>query len=175
MDDPSFYGLPGLAARQREGGAGCGRPAGDGGDAQLRPDAENLARGRRSCARCCRARQPIHTKTCLYTLTPDRDFIIDRKAIRMWRWPWAPPCVQVASVIGRLLVIVRRGEHRHGPVFRRRPYDPARREPGGELSGCRGFVVMTARKGWLTHLAVQSRFRLRRLPPRQLFKEKQRS
>ncbi|MGI8737725.1 MAG: N-methyl-L-tryptophan oxidase [Candidatus Eremiobacter antarcticus] len=79
MDDPSFYGMPvfGEAGPKVAQDAG-GKPVEP--DARsFDPDIENLKRVTDFLER----RMPsalgpvIYTKTCLYTLTPDRDFLID--------------------------------------------------------------------------------------------------
>jgi len=107
MDDPSFYGFPafGEAAVKVAQDAG-GKPV----DPDLRdfePDPENLARVRGFLERYLpSALGPIrYTKTCLYTLTPDRDFVIDR----IPGHPMAAVAIgaghafKFASVIGRVL------------------------------------------------------------------------
>jgi sarcosine oxidase len=80
MDDPSFYGFPvfgeaGVKVAQDAGG----KPV-DPNKRTFEPDEENF---QRVCSFLDRylpsARGPvIYTKTCLYTLPPDRDFIIDK-------------------------------------------------------------------------------------------------
>ena len=86
---------------------------------------------------------PIYTKTCLYTLTPDRDFVVDRL-------PDAPNVLvalgaahgfKYASVLGRVLAelaidgddAVRRGDR----ALPDRPADPPRANAGHELHGVR--------------------------------------
>jgi sarcosine oxidase len=71
------------------------------------PDAEALER----CRAFLRRHLPdvlggeSHTKTCLYTLTPDRDFVIDRvaQAPRVWVAIGAGHAFKFASVLGRCL------------------------------------------------------------------------
>lgn len=107
MDDPSFYGFPiyGEAAVKVAQDVG-GRPV----TVETRsfdPDAENLARVQAFMRKLLPgALGPIlYTKTCLYTLTPDRDFIIDRVpdhpdvALAVG----AGHAFKYASVIGKLL------------------------------------------------------------------------
>ena len=80
MDEPSFYGFPvfGEEATKiaQDVGGRVVSPAGRGFD----PDPENLARVTAFAERFMpEALGPVlYTKTCLYTLTPDRDFVIDR-------------------------------------------------------------------------------------------------
>lgn len=79
MDDPSFYGFPvfGEAGPKVAQDAG-GKPI-DPDTRTFEPDVENFARVERFLRRYLpSALGPvIYTKTCLYTLTPDRDFVID--------------------------------------------------------------------------------------------------
>jgi sarcosine oxidase len=107
MDDPCYYGFPvfGERAVKIAQDAG-GRPV----TAETRsfdPDPENSARVEAWARRYLpRALGPVHlARTCLYTLTPDRDFVIDSV-------PGHPDiCVAIgaghafkfASVIGRIL------------------------------------------------------------------------
>ena len=81
MDDPSFYGFPTYGEAGPKAAQDCGGQAVD-------PDRAHL-RARRARLRAASARSwrrhlpgalgpPIYTKTCLYTLTPDRDFVVDR-------------------------------------------------------------------------------------------------
>jgi sarcosine oxidase len=79
MDDPSFYGFPvfGEAGPKVAQDAG-GLPV-DPDTRSFEPDAENFARVEQFLQRYLPAAlgPVIYTKTCLYTLTPDRDFVID--------------------------------------------------------------------------------------------------
>ncbi len=107
MDDPCYYGFPvfGEAATKIAQDAG-GRPTTADGRS-FEPDPENFARVHAWAERHLpRALGPVlYTKTCLYTLTPDRDFVIDRVpghddivvAIG------AGHAFKFASVIGRIL------------------------------------------------------------------------
>jgi len=79
MDDPSFYGVPtygepGPKAAQDVGGR---ETTADGRDFEL--DSLALARLTAFLDRHLpgMSRRPLLTKTCLYTLTPDRDFVVD--------------------------------------------------------------------------------------------------
>jgi monomeric sarcosine oxidase len=107
MDDPSYYGFPtfgepGPKVAQDAGG----RPV----TAESRtfePDAQAVRRVREFLARYLPdALGPeIYTKTCLYTLTPDRDFVIDRVPghDNVWITIGAGHAFKFASVIGRIL------------------------------------------------------------------------
>jgi sarcosine oxidase len=108
MDDPSFYGFPvyGEAGPKVAQDAG-GQPI-DLATRTFEPDPEITTRVRRFVEAHLPAAgtKEIYTKTCLYTLTPERDFVIDRV-------PDAPGVLvglgaahgfKYASVIGRILV-----------------------------------------------------------------------
>jgi sarcosine oxidase len=107
MDDPSFYGFPtfGEAGPKAAQDAG-GKPV-DPDTRTFEPDPENSGRLRAFLERYLPAAlgPEIYTKTCLYTLTPDRDFVIDRvpgtthAAIAIG----AGHAFKFASVLGRIL------------------------------------------------------------------------
>jgi sarcosine oxidase len=107
MDDPCFYGFPTYGEAGPKAAQDCGGEAVD-------PETRTFDRDEAAFARLGAFLQahlpgavgpPILTRTCLYTLTPDRDFVVDRL-------PEAPG-VQVAlgaahgfkfaSVLGRIL------------------------------------------------------------------------
>jgi sarcosine oxidase len=108
MDEPSFYGFP------TYGEAGP-KAAQDVGGQPVDPDTRTFDRDEAAFARLRTFLEthlpdavgpPILTRTCLYTLTPDRDFVVDRL-------PDAPGVVvglgaahgfKYASVLGRVLV-----------------------------------------------------------------------
>jgi sarcosine oxidase len=79
MDDPSFYGFPVFGEAGPKVAQDAGGKAVDPDTRNFEPDAENFARVERFLQRYLpSALGPvIYTKTCLYTLTPDRDFVID--------------------------------------------------------------------------------------------------
>ena len=135
MDEPCFYGFPTYGEAGPKAAQDCGGLPVDAG----RPDVR-ARRGRlRAASSAFMASHlpgalgpPIYTKTCLYTLTPDRDFVVDRL-------PEAPGVIvalgaahgfKFASVLGRIMaeLLRRRGD----PVGRRarpipdRSADPAR-------------------------------------------------
>jgi sarcosine oxidase len=107
MDEPSFYGFPTYGEAGPKAAQDCGGQAVD-------PDQRTFERDEAAFARVeaflaehlpDALGQPIYTKTCLYTLTPDRDFVVDRL-------PDQPGVVvglgaahgfKFASVIGRIL------------------------------------------------------------------------
>jgi len=108
MDEPSFYGIP------TYGEAGP-KAAQDAGGQPTTPETRTFERDEAMYGRVRRfvetylpeaAGPELLTKTCLYTLTPDRDFVVDRV-------PDAPGVVlglgaghgfKYASVLGRVLV-----------------------------------------------------------------------
>lgn len=108
MDDPSFYGIP------TYGEAGP-KAAQDAGGQPTTPETRTFARDEAMYERVRRfvetylpaaAGPELLTKTCLYTLTPDRDFVMDRV-------PDAPGVIvglgaghgfKFASLLGRSLV-----------------------------------------------------------------------
>jgi sarcosine oxidase len=82
MDDPSFYGFPTYA----EGGHGarvkaaqdCGGAPTTPATRSFEPDEPALQRLRSFVTSLLPGvGGPVHTVTCLYTLTPDRDFVVD--------------------------------------------------------------------------------------------------
>ena len=108
MDEPSFYGIP------THGEAGP-KAAQDAGGQPTTPDTRTFERDDAMYDRVRRfvethlpdaAGPELLTRTCLYTLTPDRDFVVDQV-------PGAPGVVvglgaghgfKFASVLGRVLV-----------------------------------------------------------------------
>jgi sarcosine oxidase len=107
MDDPSFYGFP------TYGEAGP-KAAEDVGGEEVTPATRTFERNEVGFARLTDflARHlpghlgpEIYTKTCLYTLTPDRDFVIDRlpDQPRVVVALGAAHAFKFASVIGRIL------------------------------------------------------------------------
>jgi sarcosine oxidase len=107
MDEPCFYGFPTYGEAGPKAAQDCGGDVVD-------PDGRTFDRDEAAFARveAFLARHlpgalgpPIYTKTCLYTLTPDRDFVVDRL-------PERPGVVvalgaahgfKFASVLGRIL------------------------------------------------------------------------
>ena len=107
MDDPCFYGFPTYGEAGPKTAQDCGGEPVD-------PDGRTFERDEAAFERVAAfmadhlpgaVGPPIYTKTCLYTLTPDRDFVVDRL-------PEAPGVVvalgaahgfKFASVLGRIL------------------------------------------------------------------------
>jgi monomeric sarcosine oxidase len=107
MDEPSFYGFPTYGEAGPKAAQDCGGQPVD-------PDRRTFDRDEGAFSRLetfLSANLPgalgpsIYTKTCLYTLTPDRDFVVDRL-------PEAPAVLvalgaghgfKYASVLGRIL------------------------------------------------------------------------
>jgi sarcosine oxidase len=80
MDDPSFYGFPTYGEAGPKAAQDCGGSPVD-------PDRRTFERDEAAFDRVERFLRrhlpgavgpPIQTKTCLYTLTPERDFVLDR-------------------------------------------------------------------------------------------------
>lgn len=108
MDDPSFYGFPTYGEAGPKFAQDCGGEV-------TTPETRTFARDEAAYGRVraflerhlpAAVGPDLYTKTCLYTLTPDRDFVIDRL-------PEAPGVVvglgaahgfKFASVLGRILV-----------------------------------------------------------------------
>jgi sarcosine oxidase len=107
MDDPCYYGFPvfGEAATKIAQDAG-GKPV-TADTRTFEPDPANLDGVTRWAERYLpSALGPLlYTKTCLYTLTPDRDFVIDRIPghDRVTVAIGAGHAFKFASVIGRIL------------------------------------------------------------------------
>ena len=79
MDDPSFYGFPLFGEPAVKVTQDAGGKTVDADTRTFEPDLEIVARTRAFLAEHLpTALGPEHlVKTCLYTLTPDRDFVID--------------------------------------------------------------------------------------------------
>lgn len=79
MDDPSFYGFPVFGAPGVKIAQDCGGRPVDPDRRRFEPDHEILDRTNAFAARMFgdRLGAPSTTTTCLYTLTPDRDFVVD--------------------------------------------------------------------------------------------------
>ena len=107
MDEPCFYGFPTYGEAGPKAAQDCGgqpvRPA----DRTFERDEAAFANVERFMASYLAGAlgPPIYTKTCLYTLTPDRDFVVDRV-------PEAPGIIvalgaahgfKFASVLGRIM------------------------------------------------------------------------
>jgi sarcosine oxidase len=80
MDDPSFYGFPVFGERGVKVAQDAGGKPVDPATRTFEPDPENFARVRAFLQRYLPSAlgEVIYTKTCLYTLPPDRDFVLDR-------------------------------------------------------------------------------------------------
>jgi sarcosine oxidase len=79
MDDPSFYGFPAFGEAGPKVAQDAGGKPVDPDMRSFEPDVENLERVQQFLRRYLPSvlGPVIYTKTCLYTLTPDRDFVID--------------------------------------------------------------------------------------------------
>ena len=138
LDQPSFYGFPAHAGRGPKVGQDVGGRDDHGDDADVRPG-HRLPRPGRNVPRPPPARRlgrRASTKTCLYTLTPDRDFVIDRV-------PDHPGIVvalgaahgyKFAALFGRLLADLALDPARQAAGLRARPL---RLRPAGACSRAR--------------------------------------
>ena len=108
MDEPSFYGFPTYGEAGPKAAQDCGGQPTTASTRTFDRDEAAHARVRAFMERHLPGAvgPDIYTKTCLYTLTPDRDFVVDRL-------PEAPGVVvglgaahgfKYASVLGRILV-----------------------------------------------------------------------
>jgi sarcosine oxidase len=77
MDDPSFYGFPTYGEATVKAAQDCGGPVVTADDRSFEPDAERGKLLADFMAQTFPASGPAtRSKTCLYTLTPDRDFVL---------------------------------------------------------------------------------------------------
>ncbi len=157
MDDPSFYGFPTYGEAGPKIAQDCGGEPTD-------PDARTFERDEAAYARTrafLESHLPsavgpdIYTKTCLYTLTPDRDFVVDRL-------PDAPGVTvllgaahgfKFASVLGRIAAeLSLDGETPSAGRARGLPHRPshpprggARRRPGWSRRAVRAIPCAVSR------------------------------
>ena len=107
MDDPSYYGFPVFGEKGPKAARDAGGRQVTAESRTFEPDPEATRQLRAFLARFLpTALGPeIYTKTCLYTLTPDRDFVIDRLPghDNVWIAIGAGHAFKFASVIGRIL------------------------------------------------------------------------
>ncbi len=93
MDEPSYYGFPTYGEPTVKAAQDCGGPTVTGDDRSFAVDEamrERLSEFMRRAIPGSGA--PVRSKRCLYTLTPDRDFVIDRLP--------GHPCVTVGLAAG---------------------------------------------------------------------------
>ncbi len=77
MDDPSFYGFPAYGEPTVKAAQDCGGPPVTGDDRSFDPDPARERLLADFMARTFPRSGPVQrSKTCLYTLTPDRDFVL---------------------------------------------------------------------------------------------------
>jgi sarcosine oxidase len=107
MDDPCFYGFPVFGEAGPKVGQDAGGKEVTADTRTFDPDAAALQRVRDFLARYIPdALGPIiYTKTCLYTLTPDRDFVIDRVPGQSGAWIaiGGGHGFKFASLVGKIL------------------------------------------------------------------------
>ena len=79
MDEPSYYGFPSYGEATVKAAQDCGGPTVAGDDRSFDVDVGMRARLSEFMRRTIPGSgSPVRSKRCLYTLTPDRDFVIDR-------------------------------------------------------------------------------------------------
>ncbi len=141
MDEPSFYGFPSFGRPGVKISQDCGGGEVTAGTRRFEPDAAILARTDDFARRFFGGRlgAALHTTTCLYTLTPDRDFVIDRVPGHppRARGPGRRAWLQVRSVVRA--DAGRAGGGRAGPrrpgAVRLRPPHPPPADRGDALAG----------------------------------------
>jgi sarcosine oxidase len=121
MDDPSFYGFPYLDEAGLKVGQDVGGREVTARSRTFEPDADALERARAFVERVIPggAGEVRSIKTCLYTLTPDRDFVIDASRSEGGEGCFvaigAGHAFKFASAIGRTLAdLALRGAAREG-------------------------------------------------------------
>ena len=79
MDEPSYYGFPTYGEETIKAAQDCGGPTVTGDDRSgVLNDVMRERLSRFMCQVVPGCGPPIRSKRCLYTLTPDRDFVVDR-------------------------------------------------------------------------------------------------
>jgi sarcosine oxidase len=109
MDEPSFYGFPTWSLGGPKIGQDVGGKAVTPATRTFERDPDAWARTMAFLGRhlpAMAAGSVLQTKTCLYTLTPDRDFVLDRLPShdRTWLVLGSAHAYKFASVLGRILV-----------------------------------------------------------------------
>ncbi len=108
MDEPSFYGFPTYGEGACKIAQDCGGHTTTADGRSFDPDDAELARVDEFARRLfgTAVGDQLVTRTCLYTLTPDRDLVLDRVpgCERVWVVQGAAHAYKFASVLGRLLV-----------------------------------------------------------------------
>ena len=107
MDEPNFYGFPTYGEAGPKVAQDCGGQPTTPATRTFEPDVANSARVEAFMTRHLPGAlgPAIYTKTCLYTLTPDRDFVVDRlpEASGVAVVLGAAHGFKYASVLGRIL------------------------------------------------------------------------
>jgi sarcosine oxidase len=77
MDDPSYYGFPCFGEQTVKAAEDCGGPVVSGDTRWFEPDLGRVAQLADFMSRTLPGSgRPVRSLTCLYTLTPDRDFVL---------------------------------------------------------------------------------------------------
>jgi sarcosine oxidase len=107
MDEPSFYGFPSFGEGATKVAQDCGGQVTTAEDRSFDPDDSEFERVDRFTRALFGNAVGAHrtTKTCLYTLTPDRDFVLDRVpgCDHIWVVQGAAHAYKYASALGKLL------------------------------------------------------------------------
>ena len=107
MDDPSYYGFPVFGEKGPKAARDAGGKPVTAESRTFEPDPQAIRLLREFLAKFLPGAlgPELYTKTCLYTLTPDRDFVIDRVPghDNVWIAIGAGHAFKFASVIGRIL------------------------------------------------------------------------
>jgi sarcosine oxidase len=105
MDDPSYYGFPSTDGETIKAAQDCGGAEVDPDTRTFEPDRDGEARLAAFLAARFgdRVGAVRASKTCLYTLTPDRDFVLDRVSPRVWVALGAAHGFKFAAWFGRAL------------------------------------------------------------------------
>lgn len=106
MDEPSFYGFPTFGEGATKVAQDCGGHATTASSRTFEPDRDELGRVTDAARRLFgdTIGPATTTKTCLYTLTPDRDFVLDRVpgTENIWVVLGAAHAYKYASILGQL-------------------------------------------------------------------------
>ena len=146
MDDPCFYGFPTFGEAGPKAGQDAGGEEVDAETRTFEPDQAALTRTVDFLGRYLpKALGPIiYTKTCLYTLTPDRDFVVDtlpgHPNVSVGHRRRARVQVRVAGRADAVGAGDRREDRAGHRAVSDRPGDPAAVESAGELHGVTGVT-----------------------------------
>ncbi len=133
MDDPSYYGFPCYGEATVKAAEDCGGPSADPDDRTSEPDADMLDRLSSFVGSLLPGSgEPVRSLRCQYTLTPDRDFVLDRVPAhpRVVVGLGAAHGFKFAPTLGRLLAELAVGGETTTDLTPFRLDRPALTEPG---------------------------------------------